>query len=42
MPIFAPTIITTYDVDAQAVADAIVRRLLAGRAFLPARELEPA
>jgi hypothetical protein len=42
MPIFAPTTITTYDVDAQAVADAIVRRLLAGRAFLPARELEPA
>ena len=44
MPISPPTPSTTtrYDVDPQAVAEAIVRRLLAGRAFVAARELEPA
>ena len=43
MLISAPTPSTTrYDIDPQAVAEAIVRRLLAGRAFVAARELEPA
>jgi hypothetical protein len=43
MPISAPPPpIPHYAVDAQAVAEAIVRRLLAGRAFVAARELEPA
>jgi len=43
MPISAPNHSTTnYDVDPRLVADAIVRRLLAGRAFVAARELEPA
>jgi len=43
MPISAPTLIVTkYDVDSRAVAEAIVARLLAGRAFVAARELEPA
>jgi len=43
MPITAPTlVVTTYDVDPSAVAEAIVARLLAGRAFVAARELEPA
>jgi hypothetical protein len=42
MSIPASPSITKYDVDPQLVADAIVRRLLAGRAFVPARELTPA
>jgi hypothetical protein len=43
MPFSAPPpTITKYDIDPQVVADAIVRRLLAGRAFVAARELEPA
>jgi hypothetical protein len=43
MPISAPIPTSTrYDVDPQAVAEAIVQRLLAGRAFVAARELEPA
>jgi len=42
MPTSAPPSITKYDVDPQAVAEAIVRRLLSGRAFVAARELEPA
>ena len=44
MPISAPTPSTTtnYPIDPQVVAEAIVRRLLAGRAFVAARELEPA
>jgi hypothetical protein len=32
----------SYDVDPERVAEAIVRRLLEGRAFVPARELAPA
>lgn len=43
MPISAPTpTATKYDVDPQLVAEAIVRRLLAGRAFVAARQLAPA
>jgi hypothetical protein len=43
MPIASSTPTTTkYDIDPQVIADAIVRRLLAGRAFVAARELEPA
>ena len=43
MPISEPAIPTArYDVDPRLVAEAIVRRLLAGRAFVSARELEPA
>ena len=41
MPISAPTpSVMKYDIDPQLVAEAIVRRLLAGRAFVAARELE--
>ena len=40
MPISAPTPSVMYDIDPQLVAEAIVRRLLAGRAFVAARELE--
>jgi len=43
MPISSPTpSAVAYDVDPQVVAEAIVERLLAGRALVAARELEAA
>jgi hypothetical protein len=43
MPISEPALPTIrYHADPHLVADALLRRLLAGRAFLAARELEPA